>query len=66
MEEGEEKGIKKGIKKGREEGIQEGSVAATLAIAKNLIQLRIGLQDIAKGTGLSMEMLESLKESVGL
>ncbi len=58
--EGEEKGRAEGEKKGRAEGEKKGRVEASIAIAKNMRDLGVALDTIAKGTGLSIEEILNL------
>ena len=57
---GIEEGIEKGIKKGIEEGIEKGKKAGILATAKNLLNMGMSWQDVAKATGLSQEEIIKL------
>jgi predicted transposase/invertase (TIGR01784 family) len=52
IQEGREEGIQEGIVKGREEGIR--------AIARNLKKMGIAVEQIAQGTGLSIEDIAKL------
>jgi len=54
--EGMQKGIQKGIQKGRLEGIYTNAIET----AKNLIQMKLSREDIAKATGLSLEEVSKL------
>ena len=49
-----------GVKKGIEQGEAIGRHAEALEIAKNFKKLGVALEDIAKGTGLSIEELKVL------
>ena len=60
IEKGIKKGIKKGIEKGIEEGIEKGKKAGILATAKNLLNMGMSWQDVAKATGLSEEEIIKL------
>ena len=51
-----QKGIQKGIQKGRLEGIYTNAIET----AKNLIQMKLSREDIAKATGLSLEEVSKL------
>lgn len=57
---GIEEGIEKGIKKGIEEGIEKGKKAGILATAKNLLNMGMSWQDVAKATGLFEEEIIKL------
>jgi predicted transposase/invertase (TIGR01784 family) len=54
----EKRGEKRGIEKGIEKGIQQGK----LAIAKNMLKLSLDLKLIQEATGLSQEIIGSLKQ----
>ncbi|MBR1680133.1 MAG: hypothetical protein IJ704_05850 [Bacilli bacterium] len=49
---------------GLEQGIEQGSKEKALEIAKNLLAENLGLQTIAKTTGLSINEISKLKESM--
>ena len=55
-----EEGLSKGLAKGREEGREE----ERNAIAINLIQLGTPCEIVAKATGLSLEEVTKIKESL--
>ena len=55
-----EEGLAKGLAKGREEGREE----ERNAIAINLIQLGTPCEIVAKATGLSLEEVTKIKESL--
>jgi predicted transposase YdaD len=57
---GMEKGIEKGIEKGMELGRQAGEREQSLAIAQNLLEMGIGLPQIAAATGLPLAEIEAL------
>ena len=59
-ETGLEEGLAKGLAKGREEGREE----ERNAIAINLIQLGTPCEIVAKATGLSLEEVTKIKESL--
>ena len=71
-EEGLEEGLAKGRVKGRAEGLEEGLVKgraegredAKQQIAINLLQLGTSCEIVAKATGLSLEEVAKLKESL--
>ena len=49
--------IQEGIEQGIEQGIEEGKIQ----VAKNLLNLGLEIEKIVKATGLSKEVIESLK-----
>ncbi|EOP49603.1 hypothetical protein IKQ_04412 [Bacillus cereus VDM053] len=56
MEQGIKKGIEKGIEKGRKEGVQQGEIQ----IIKNMYDLGIPLETIAKASKLSVHEVEHI------
>ena len=58
LEEGMKQGMEEGIKLGKEEGARN----RDLEIAKNLINMYMSVEDIAKATNLSKEEIIQLKE----
>ncbi len=59
-----EEGLEEGLSKGREEGREEGREDAKQQIAINLLQLGTPCEIVAKATGLSLEEVTKLKESL--
>ena len=59
-EEGIQQGIQQGIRQGIQQGFSDGSYKKALETAKNLIGLRLPIEDIAQATGLTKEEVESL------
>lgn len=57
-EEGMERGIEQGIDIGKQKGIDIGK----LEVAANLLRMGMALEQIAQGTGLSLEQIKELKE----
>ena len=55
-----EEGIQQGIRQGLEQGFADGSYQKALETAKNLIGLRLSIEDIAQATGLSKEEVEAI------
>ena len=58
--EGIERGIEQGISQGIEQGISRGSYQTKLEMAKNLIDIGLSVENIAKATGLSREEIAKL------
>lgn len=58
--EGRKEGREEGRKEGREEGREEGVAKEKLATAKRLFGMGFTLEQVAKGTGLSIEDIERL------
>ena len=71
-ETGLEEGLAKGLAKGRvigraeglEEGLSKGREERNLEVAINLLQLGTSCEIVAKATGLSLEEVTKLKESL--
>ena len=59
LKEGLEKGLKKGMEKGMEKGLEKG-MEKVRAMALKLKDMGIPIEEIAKGTGLSVEEIEKL------
>ena len=55
-----EEGLEEGLSKGREEGREE----RNLEVAINLLQLGTPCEIVAKATGLSLEEVTKIKESL--
>ena len=66
QEKAKEKALKKGLKEGKEEGLKEGenigSDKKAMEIAKNMLDAKMDLDTISKVTGLSLEIIKSLRE----
>ena len=61
---GRAEGLEEGLSKGRAEGREEGREDAKQQIAINLLQLGTPCEIVAKATGLSLEEVTKLKESL--
>ena len=57
-----EKGREEGLQQGMQQGIQQGMEAKSLAIAKNLLKINLDVKLIQEATGLSQEIIETLKQ----
>ena len=55
-----EEGRKEGREEGRKEGREEGVAKEKLATAKRLLGMGLTQEQVAKGTGLSIEEIERL------
>ena len=64
LEEGLSKGREEGREEGRAEGREEGREDAKQQIAINFLQLGTPCEIVAKATGLSVEEVTKLKESL--
>ena len=58
--EGMEKGIAEGMEKGIAEGVEKGEKSKQIEIAKNMKNMQIDTETIAKATGLTKEEIEKL------
>ena len=56
-----EEGMEKGIEKGIEQGIEQGERTKALEVAKNLLEIGMEVEQIAKVTQLSKEEILALK-----
>ena len=50
-----------GVEKGISQGIQQGSQQTKIETAKNFISMGLSIEQVAQGTGLSIETVKSLK-----
>ena len=64
------KGIEEGIEKGREEGIEkgieEGREQIKHDVVVNALRIRLSLKTIQKLTGLSLENIRSIAQSIAI
>ena len=60
-EDGLSKGLQQGISQGISQGIKQGAYQEKLETAKNFISMGLSIEQIAKGTGLSLEVIQTLK-----
>ena len=59
-EEGRKEGREEGRKEGREEGRKEGLKEAFSQVVRNMLEMGMGVEAIARATGLSIQELENL------
>ena len=64
MKEGRVLGREEGRVLGREEGLKEGENRALSRTAIRLLTMGLSVDDVAKGTGLSVEAVEKMKENM--
>ena len=64
IEYAKETGLEEGLSKGRAEGLVKGREERNLEVAINLLQLGTPCEIVAKATGLSVEEVTKLKESL--
>ena len=62
-EDGLNTGLQQGISQGISQGIKQGAYEKAVETAKNLISMGLSIEQIAKGTGLSLEVIQTLKGS---
>ena len=62
-EDGLNTGLQQGISQGISQGIKQGAYEKAVETAKNLISMGLSIEQIAKGTGLSLEVIQTLKDS---
>ncbi|AIN93982.1 hypothetical protein [Treponema putidum] len=55
-----EESLRIGIQQGIKQGFADGSYQTKLETAKNLIGLRLSIEDIAQATGLTKEEVEAI------
>lgn len=60
LAEGIATGMEKGLATGMEKGIATGMEKGTMEVARNLRKMNIPISQIAKGTGLSPEVIKQL------
>ena len=59
-EEAFEMGVSKGISQGIQQGISQGEYQKAIETAKKLLQMGISIEQVAQGTGLSVDEIKSL------
>ena len=62
---GIEKGIEKGIKKGIEKGDKQGREREKYLIARNLIEMKMPLEQVVEATGLDLDTVKQLQTQHG-
>jgi predicted transposase/invertase (TIGR01784 family) len=50
-----------GVEQGITQGIQQGSQQAKIETAKNFLALGLSIEQVAQGTGLSVDFLKTIK-----
>ena len=61
LQEGRQEGLQEGLQEGRQEGLQEGRQDEKIETAKRLLKMeKFSLEEIAYGTGLTIEDIEQL------
>ena len=64
MQEGMREGMREGIREGMQEGRREGRQEGIIEVAENFIKLGLGTAEISKGTGLSENEIEDLRNKM--
>ena len=59
LEQGIQRGLEQGIQRGKQEGLKEGLHQKAIETAKNLLNIGLSIDNIAKATGLSIEEVQS-------
>ena len=61
-EEAYEDGLSKGLQQGISQGISQGAYENAVKTAKNFLSMGLSIEQIARGTGLSLEALQQLEK----
>ena len=61
-EDGLSKGLQQGISQGISQGIKQGAYQEKLETAKNFLSMGLSIEQIARGTGLSLETIQQLEK----
>ena len=61
LSKGLQQGISQGIKQGISQGIKQGAYEKAVETAKNLFRIGLSIEQISTVTGLSLEVIQSLK-----
>ena len=56
----EQRGYKEGVSDGISQGISQGEHQAKIEIAKNLLAMKLSIEQVAQGTGLSVDEIKKL------
>ena len=65
LQQGIEQGIQQGLQQGIQQGIQQGARENAIQNAKNFLKMnKFSVEDIAQGTGLSVEEVQKLAEEI--
>ena len=60
-EDGLSKGLQQGISQGISQGIKQGAYEKAVETAKNLFHIGLSIEQVSTVTGLSLEVIQSLK-----
>ena len=61
---GYKEGVSDGISQGIAQGISQGEHKAKIETAKNLLAMGISIEQVAQGTGLSLETIENIAKTI--
>ena len=65
-EDGLSKGLQQGMSQGISQGIKQGMYQEKLETAKNFLSMGLSIEQISRGTGLSLETLQQLSKDLQL
>ena len=57
---GKKEGISEGIQQGLKQGLQQGAYEKAIETAKKFLAMGISIEQVAQGTGLSVEAINNL------
>ena len=57
---GKKEGISEGIQQGLQQGLQQGAYEKAIETAKKFLAMGISIEQVAQGTGLSVEAINNL------
>ena len=60
----EQRGYKEGVSDGISQGIAQGEHQAKIETAKNLLAMKLSVENISKATGLSLETIENIAKTI--
>ena len=61
-----EEAYEDGLSKGLQQGISQGAYQEKLETAKNFISMGLSIEQISRGTGLSLETIQQLEKDLQL
>ena len=61
-EEAYEDGLSKGLQQGISQGISQGAYEKAVETAKNFLSMGLSIEQISRGTGLSLETIKQLEK----
>jgi predicted transposase/invertase (TIGR01784 family) len=62
LKEGQKQGLQKGLKQGIQRGINQGAQDKAMEVARNFLSMGLSLEQISKGTGLSIDKIKQLQD----